>query len=41
MFGPCFSVALPHGAVCWSAVCDYSISWSHTTVEGPSPSWSH
>ena len=22
-------VALPHGAVCWSAVCDCGISWSY------------
>ena len=24
------SVALPRGAVSWSAVCDYGISWSYS-----------
>ena len=31
MFCYCkWSVALPHGAVCWSAVCDPGISWSYS-----------
>ena len=27
------SVALPHGAVGWSAVCDFGISWSYSLVD--------
>ena len=24
------SLTLPHGAMCWSVVCDYGISWSYS-----------
>ena len=31
-----FPASLPHGAVCWSAVCDVWISWSylHFVING-------
>ena len=34
-----FSVALPHGAVGWSAVCDCGISWSYSLTFSPGIQW--
>ena len=31
------SVAVPHGAVGWSAVCDCGISWSYSLTFGRNP----